>query len=132
MSDNAKHKSLENLEKGMLEAYINNPNLAKEELDAAGYHVNSLVNDGLNLIKQHQFKTQATVNRIHLQDLFVKAKALLQAKAKLNKEDALAILAQYQVKVQYRNITNFSEDELNEILKDVDVIKLIEELEKKK
>jgi hypothetical protein len=57
---------------------------------------------------------------------------MLSARAKTNRFEVLAILENLQVNVQYRNLTNFSEDELNDILKDVDVIKLIEELEKKK
>ncbi len=124
-------KSLENIEKSILEIYINNPELAREELADAGYDVNSLVNDGLAIIKQHQFKQQVASNKAHLQSLYTKAKDLLVAKIKISKEAALAILVQYQVKVQYRNISNFSEEELNEILKDVDLVKLIEDLEKK-
>jgi len=124
-------KSLENIEKSILEMYMHNPELSREELAAAGYDVTSIVNDGLALIKQHQFKQLVAENKNHLQNLFSKAKSLLIEKIKINKEDALNLLAQYQVKVQYRNITTFSENELNEILKDVDLIKLIEDLEKK-
>jgi hypothetical protein len=130
MSDNIKNKSLENIEKGMLEAYINNPALAREELEAAGFNVNSLVDDGLALIKQYHFRKQVELNKANMGSLFAKAVGLLSAKAKINKPDALAILQKYQVNVQYRNLTNFSEEELNDILKDVDIIKLIEELEK--
>lgn len=131
MSGNTKNKSLENIEKGMLEAYINNPSLAREELEAAGFNVKSLVDDGLALIKHYQFKKQVEFNKANLQALFARAVTLLSDKAKLNKPEALAILQKYQAKVQYRNLTNFSEAELNDILKDVDLIKMIEELEKK-
>lgn len=124
-------KSLENIEKSILEMYINNPELAREELASAGYDVSLLVNEGLALIKQHQFKQQVASSKAYLQNLVVKAKNLLIEKIKISKEEALAILSQYQVKVQYRNISTFSEDELNEILKDVDLVKLIEDLEKK-
>jgi uncharacterized protein (DUF2252 family) len=123
-------KSLENIEKSILEMYMHNPELAREELAAAGYDINSLVNDGLALIKQHQFQQQVASNKKHLQSIVNKAKALLIEKINLNKEVALTLLAQYQVKVQYRNISTFSEEELNEILKDVDLVKLIEDLEK--
>ena len=125
------HKSLENIEKSLLEMYISNPDLAREELSAAGYDVDSLVNDGLSMIKQIQFKQKVAASKTHLQKLFNTAKGLLSEKLRINKDDALSILAQYQVKVQYRNISNFSEEELNNILKDVDLIKLIEDLEKK-
>lgn len=131
MSDNAKNKMLDNIEKGMLEAYINNPALAREELEAAGFNVNSLVTDGMDLIKQYQFKKQVEVNKNNLQSLFAKAVSTLSARAKTNRFEVLAILERLQVNVQYRNLTNFSEDELNDILKDVDIIKLIEEIEKK-
>ena len=130
MSDNAKNKPLENIEKGMLEAYINNPALAREELEAAGYNVNSLVSDGMDLIRQHQFKQQVASNKSNLQALFAKAKSMLTLKAKVNREEALVILNRCQAKVQYRNIKNFSDEELNDILKDIDIVKLIEELEK--
>lgn len=114
-------RALENIEKSVLEMYINNPELAKEELSAAGYNVDSLVSDGLNLIKQLQFKKQVETKKNLLQDLFSKAKVLLTEKAKASREDALAIIAQYQVKVQYRNIDTFTDEELNDILKDVDI-----------
>lgn len=123
-------KVLENIEKSVLEMYINNPELAAEELSSAGYNVNSLVNDGIDLIKQLQFKQQVKLNKNHLQTLLEKAKNMLIERAKTSKEEALNIIFQYQVKVQYRNIENFSEAELNEILKDVDIVKLIEHLEK--
>jgi|APLak6261682215_1056145.scaffolds.fasta_scaffold15355_1 hypothetical protein len=126
-----KNKLFDNIEKGQLESYLNNPDLAKEELDNAGYNVDSLVFEGLNLIKQHQFKLQVAQNKNHLQELLIKAKNLLIEKAKVSKDEALNIIALYQVKVQYRNISSFSEEELNEILKDVDLIKLIEHLEHK-
>lgn len=126
-----KDKTLKNIENGLLESYLNNPDLAKEELEQAGYDVNSLVTDGLNLIKHHQFKFIAAQNKNHLQHLLVKAKKLLVQKASISKEEALSIITQYQVKVQYRNISSFSEEELNEILKDVDLVKLIEHLERK-
>jgi len=125
-------KPLENIEKSILEFYMNNPESAKEDLAAAGYDVSSIVNDGLALIKQHQFQQQVATNKSHLKDLLTKAKELLVEKIRISKEEALSVLAQYQVKVQYRNISNFSEEELNEILKDVDLVKLIEDLEKKK
>lgn len=123
-------KALENIEKSVLEMYINNPELAREELSAAGYNVDSLITDGINLIKQLQFKQQVNFNKNHLQSLLEKAKSMLMERAKTSKEEALNIIFQYQVKVQYRNIENFSETELNEILKDVDIVKLIEHLEK--
>lgn len=123
-------KALENIEKSVLEMYINNPNLAREELSEAGYNVDSLVEDGLNLIKQIQFKQQVSQNKNHLQSLYEKAKQLLSIRINVNRDEALDILSRYQVKVQYRNINSFSEEELNNILKDVDIVKLIEDLEK--
>ena len=126
-------KTLENIEKSVLEMYINNPSLAVEELSAAGYNVESLVGDGLSLIKQHQFKQQVAAKKNYLQSLIEKAKSMLIERAKsISREDALGIIAKNQVKVQYRNIENFTETELNEILKDVDIVKLIEHLEKEK
>jgi len=123
-------KALENIEKSVLEMYMSNPELAKEELATAGYDVDSLVTDGMTIIKQYKFKQQVASNKDNLMTLFTKAKSLLVDRININKEEALSILAKYQVKVQYRNIVNFSEEELNEILNDVDLIKLIEDLEK--
>ena len=123
-------KALENIEKSVLEMYMNNPDIAREELSAAGYNVDSLVGDGVNLIKQLQFKQQVASKKNHLLSLFEKAKLLLIERAKSSREEALSIIAQYQVRVQYRNIDSFSENELNEILKDVDIVKLIEHLER--
>lgn len=111
--------------------YMNNPDLAREELSDAGYNVDSLVADGLIVIKQLQFKQQVSQNKGHLQSLYAKAKELLQNRLQTDREEALAILANYQVKVQYRNLTSFSEEELNAILRDVDIMDLIENLEAK-
>ncbi len=124
-------KTLDNIEKSVLEMYMHNPDLAKEELSEAGYDVDSLVSDGLNLIKQLQFKQQVSVNKNKMLSLYSKAKELLSKRIQVNREEALSILATYQVKVQYRNIVSFSEDELNNILNDVDIVKLIDELERK-
>jgi hypothetical protein len=130
MKDNSKYKSLDNIEKAMLESYLHDPNHAVEDLDAAGYNVNSLVAEGMDLINQYKFKQLVAGNKTSLTGLFDKAKALLTEKVKVNRSEALILLAKLQVKVQYRNIENFSDDELNEVLKDVDLVKLIEELEK--
>jgi len=111
--------------------YMNNPDLAREELADAGYNVDSLVADGLILIKQLQFKLQVSQNKGHLQNLYAKAKELLTNRIQANREEALAILSSYQVRVQYRNLTSFSEEELNAILHDVDIMDLIENLEGK-
>ncbi len=124
-------KALENIEKSVLQMYMNNPALAREELSEAGYNVDSLVTDGLNLIKQLQFKQEVSQNKNHLQSLYAKAKELLANRIRTDREEALAILGNYQVKVQYRNLTSFSEDELNAILLDVDIVDLIESLEGK-
>lgn len=110
--------------------YLNNPDLAKDELKEAGYNVESLVNESLNLIKQLQFKQQVASKKNNLQSLYERAKELLSVRIQINKEEALRILSGYQTKVQYRNITSFSEEELNNILQDVDIVKLIEDLEK--
>jgi len=123
-------KALNNLEKTALEMYLNNPDLAKDELREAGYNVESLVNESLNLIKQLQFKQQVASKKNNLQSLYERAKELLSVRIQINKEEALRILSGYQTKVQYRNITSFSEEELNNILQDVDIVKLIEDLEK--
>ena len=131
MKDKGKDKSLDNIENAMLRAYVNDPDHAREELDAAGFNVDSLVSEGLDIVNQYKFKQQVKNNREILEPLFKKAKELLAAKVKVNRPEALAILTTLQVKVQYRNLTNFSDDELNEVLKDVDLVKLIEELEKK-
>ena len=69
----------------MLEAYINNPSLAREELEAAGFNVNSFVSDGMDLVKQYQFKKQVEVNKNNLQSLFEKAVSILAARAKTNR-----------------------------------------------
>lgn len=130
MNDNGKNKTLNNIEKAMLEGYINDPGQAKEDLEAAGINVDTLVYEGMDIVNQYKFKQLASENKNKLQTLLVKAKELLAAKAKIDRSQALAILSGLQVKVQYRNIVNFSDEELNEVLKDVDIVKLIEELEK--
>lgn len=124
-------KELENIEKSILQLYLHNPELAKEELAAAGINVESLLEEGMNIIKQRQFKIEVEKNRKNIHELFNKAKSLLNNLINRDREEALSILSTYQVKVQYRNLENFSEQELNDILRDVDLIKLVEELEKK-
>jgi hypothetical protein len=131
MKDNGKNKTLDNIEKAMLESYLHDPNHAVEDLESAGFNVESLVSEGLDIINQYKFKLRVAENKSKLQSLLNKAKELFIAKAKVNRPEALAILSTLQAKVQYRNITEFSDDELNEVLKDVDLVKLIEELEKK-
>ena len=124
-------KELENIEKSILQLYIHNPELAKEELAAAGINVDSLLDEGMSIIKQHQFKIEVERNRKNILELFNKAKSLLSNLITRNREEALSILSTYQVRVQYRNLENFSDQELNDILIDVDLIKLVEELEKR-
>lgn len=124
-------KELENIEKSILQLYLYNPELAKEELAAAGINLESLLDEGMSIIKQHQFKIEVEKNRKNIHELFSKAKSLLSNLINRDREEALSILATYQVRVQYRNLEKFSDQELNDILNDVDLIKLVEELEKK-
>ena len=131
MKGNSKHKSLDNIEKAILEGYLNDPKLAREELEAAGIDVDSLVAKGLDMVNQFKFQHKVEKNKSTLLPLFNRAKELLIAKILVNRNDALLLLSSMQSNVQYRNLDHFSDEELNEVLKDLDLIKLIEELEKK-
>lgn len=131
MKDKGRYKSLDNIEKGMLESYLHDPAHAVEDLETAGYDVNSMVAEGMDIINQYKFKQKVAKNKLTLNSLLSKAKVLLAEKAKVDRTKAISILSTLQVNVQYRNVSKFTDEELNEILKDVDLVKLIEELEKK-
>lgn len=112
-----------------------NKEAATNFLTEQGIDVNKYVIQGSKYIRKVRFVMKAKENQEKDENLMEKALSLLKRKIEENltksNEVLIGLLRQKAPNVQFRSLDKLDDDEIREILNDVDLVKLMEELERK-
>jgi hypothetical protein len=114
-----------------IEAFNSDDNEFYEEL---GISKDNYLNDKLKRVKQLKLKSMSQVNKEKNENLFQIATQKIHnifesANANI-KESLSTLIYSRSPQFQFRNIEKLDENDLKELLTDLDVIKIIEDLEK--
>lgn len=104
-----------------------------EILKEEGFDINDIENYALKNFRKHSFLLKGYINKQTDNDLLEKASALLQSAIEKNIDKPISylksLIANNQFQVQYRNLDNLGIDEIKEIIKDQNLLELLEQLE---
>lgn len=134
MDTNMNKKNILNLLDNVeLEILQKNTGYAKEFLEEEGLNTLEELKFAGEYMKKIKFLSKAVANK--KQDLTLMEKALIHVKKAIDENinqttDVLvSLLKTKSPKLQYRKLENWSDDEIRDVLADVDLLKLMEELE---
>ncbi len=135
MGTNEKNKTiLDKMDHIELELLQNDVEYAKQFLQEEGFDVVEEQNYGNQYIKKIRFLTIAIVNKQQDDKLFERAYSRVKEAIKENAQkttDVLISLLQAKTpSVHYRKLETWSDDEIRDVLADIDLIKLMETLDK--
>ena len=136
MDTNKNNKTILNrLDSVELELLYKNTEYAKEFLIEEGFGIEEELKYAESRIKKIRFLAQAISNKKEDQKLFEAAygriKQAIAENAQKTAEMLVSLLQSKTPSVQYRKLENWSDEEIREVLADVDLVKLMEEMEKK-
>lgn len=104
-----------------------------EILKEEGFDINDIENYALKNFRKHSFLLKGYINKQKDTDLLERASALLQSAIEKNIDKPISylksLIANNQFHVQYRNLDNLGIDEIKEIIKDQNLLELLEQLE---
>ena len=107
---------------------------AKQYLQEEGLDVSEEENYALQHMKKVQFMAKAISNKKQDQSLLETAhkriKKAIQQNAQKTTETLIALLQSKTPSVQYRKLETWTDDEIREVLADIDLVQLMEELDK--
>jgi hypothetical protein len=134
MDTNMNKKNILNLLDNVeLEILQKNTGYAKEFLEEEGLNTLEELKFAEEYMKKIKFLSKAVANK--KQDLTLMEKAMIHVKKAIDENinqttDVLvSLLKTKSPKLQYRKLENWSDDEIRDVLADVDLLKLMEELE---
>lgn len=103
------------------------------ELESLGYNINVINDFSEKMYKRHSFLLKGIINRQKDANLLEKASLMLQKAIEENIDKPISYLKSLiqnnQFQVQYRNLENLTIDEIKEIIKDQNLLELLEKLE---
>jgi hypothetical protein len=137
MDTNNKGKTLlevlDNIELGLLKK---DTGYAMQFLQEEGFNLETESNFATQHLKKITFMTQAVSNKAQDESLLaiavVKIREAIQENMGKTTEMLVAILKSKTPSVQYRKLENWTDEEIKNVLEDVDIVQLMEELDKKK
>jgi len=125
--------SFDNIELDLLKNY---PDYSIQFLNEEGFDVDAEGIFGIQQIKKIKFMTQAVYNKSKDESLLTlalaKVKEAIQDNLEKTTETLIELLQTKTPSVQYRKLENWTDEEIKNVLEDIDVIKLMEELDKDK
>ncbi|TXE14115.1 hypothetical protein [Algoriphagus aquimarinus] len=135
MSTENKLKAFKLLLHDYAEAVSSNQETATDFLKKEGVDVNRYVTSGIKEIRKSTFLRKAQVNMERDESLMEKALVLLKQKIEenlsLTGNMLVGMLRKKAPNVQFRSLDKLDDEEIREILSNVDLAKLMEELEKR-
>jgi len=133
-NEKQKRRLFDKVDKTMFEVIRSDVNEAKEILTEAGMNADDEITAGLKTIKRLQFKAKAMMNQqsdeLLIEKALVKLRAFFEENLDKSSEVLIALLRQKAPSVQFRSLDKLGDDEIREILSEVDLAKLMEEIEK--
>lgn len=134
MNKKAKGKLLARLNEFSSNVSDSDEKMATEFLTELGINTEEEAAFGLNEIQRLHFLAKAHHNQSRDASLIAKLQEKIKASflknAALTGEILQNALVQRKASFQFRNIENWTEDEMREVLTDVDLTKLLEDLDK--
>jgi len=134
MTKKTKNKGYKLLLHDYAEAVSLNRDIATDFLSEEGIDVDKYVSQGVKSIRKAQFLRTAQINQKKDESLMEKALLLLKESIERNRskssEVLISLLRRTAPNVQFRSLEKLDDDEIREILNDVDLAKLMEDLEK--
>jgi hypothetical protein len=133
MNKKSKTKLLEKLDDLSLNVTNNDVQMATEFLKGLGIDADEEAAFGLKEIQRTYFLAKAHQNQARdkslLQILQTKIKESFEKNASLTGQILQNALGQNRASFQFRNIENWSEDEMRDVLSDIEITKLLEDLD---
>ena len=135
MSTENKLKAFKLLLHDYAEAVSSDQETATDFLKKEGVDVNKYVTSGIKEIRKSAFLRKAQANKERDESLMEKALVLLKQKIEenlsLTGNMLVGLLRKKAPNVQFRSLDKLDDEEIREILSNVDLAKLMEELEKR-
>lgn len=135
MGTNKKNKTiLDRMDSLELELLQTDVEYAKQFLEEEGFNVKEEEIYASQYFKKIKFMAVAAANKRHDEKLFERAYARVREAIQENAQKAtdvlVSLLHSKTPSVHYRKLENWSDNEIREVLADIDLIKLMEELDK--
>lgn len=134
---NGNEKSIEQvftpIDKTILEIIRSDAKEAILIIADSGMHPDEEMEIGLKTVRRLQFKAKAAITQKTEQSLMEKAlirlKELFKENISLSNDILITLLRQKAPNVQFRSLNKLTDDEIREILGDVDLAKLMDDIE---
>ena|ERR1035437_5506783 len=131
-----KMASFGNFSDNLKELLRNDTEEAKTIISESGIDPEKAVQQGLQFIKKLQFVSQAKLNQQidnHLiEEAFIRLKQLIKESIGKTGRELQELLIKKAPAFHFRNLENLGDDELKEVLQEIDLIKLMEEIDKER
>lgn len=136
--DTNKHKrtSLDQIDKVELQLLTTNGEYAKQFLKEEGFDLVKETELAEQYMKKIRFLSQAIAMKERNQKLFElaysKIKTAMQENAQKTTDVLISMLQAKTPSVQYRKLEKWTDDEIRDVLTDIDLVQLMERIEKEK
>lgn len=129
-----KNNFIKKIDETMISQIIEGDSSAYDEiLKEQGYNITDLENYANKNFKKHSFLLKGLINKQKDLALLEKASLLLQNAIERNIDKPISylknLIANNKFQVQYRNLNNLGIEEIKEIIKDQNLLELLEQLE---
>lgn len=129
-----KNNFIKKIDDAIISKIIEGDSSAYDEiLKEQGYNISDIENYANKNYKKHSFLIKGLINKQKDIALLEKASLLLQNAIEKNIDKPISylknLIANNQFQVQYRNLENLGIEEIKEIIKDQNLLELLEQLE---
>lgn len=129
-----KNNFIKKIDDAIISKIIEGDSSAYDEiLKEQGYNISDIENYANKNFKKHSFLLKGLINKQKDLALLEKASLLLQNAIEKNIDKPISylkgLIANNQFQVQYRNLENLGVEEIKEIIKDQNLLELLEQLE---
>ncbi len=132
-----KNNFIKKLDKAIINQILeNNSSILDSEMETMGYSIARLEEYSQKKFKQQAFLLKGLINREKDMQLLTKASEFFHTAIEKNLEKPISyiksLLQNNKFQVQYRNLDNLTIDEIQDIIKDQNLLELLENLENEK
>lgn len=129
-----KNNFIKKIDKAIINQTLENDFTAIDaELKSLGYNIDEINNFSEQLFKRQSFLLKGMINKQKDSKLLERASLILQKAIEENIDKPVSYLKNLihnnQFQIQYRNLENLTIDEIKEIIKDQNLLELLEKLE---
>lgn len=129
-----KNNFIKKIDKAIINQSLENDFTAIDaELESLGYNIDEINDFSEKMYKRQSFLLKGMINKQKDSNLLERASLILQKAIEENIDKPVSYLKSLiqnnQFQVQYRNLENLTIDEIKEIIKDQNLLELLEKLE---